>query len=299
MIGCDLGTNTLRIVQIDCKTRKRVKEFEKIVRTGQNLKNSGKISDESIINILEALNEARKIFDFSNQKVKCVTTEAMRLATNSKEVLQKIKMAFNLDFQIISGDDEAKYTLLGVRNSLNLLGIKDDDFCMFDLGGGSTEIVYVSKDQTSCKSFPFGILKLSEKYAGTDATLMTGINTDIDQINDFIKKHARPDRLIVTAGTPTTVCAFLQDIDYKSYDHNKITGKILQIEDFKRAYTQIFALGLEERERYCGTNRSELIKTGILIVIGLMDRLGFQDCLIVDDGLREGVALSLCNFGFV
>ncbi|MDX1808252.1 MAG: phosphatase [Sulfurospirillaceae bacterium] len=298
MIGCDLGSNTLRIVEIDCKTKKRVIEFEKIVKTGQNLKNSGKISDESIKNIFDALEEASSIFDFSSKKTKCVTTEAMRLASNSDEILKTIKERFNLDFQIICGDTEAQYTLQGVKNSLRLLNIPDDDFCMFDLGGGSTEIIYVQENNTSYKSFPFGILKISEQYPDLES-LQNGIYEEIEQINYFIKGHNKPKKLIATAGTPTTVCAFLQDVDYRSYNHNKVSGKILHINDFKKAYTQILALSLEEQERYCGTNRSELIKTGILIIIGLMEKLKFEECLIVDDGLREGVALSLCNFGFV
>ena len=104
MIGCDLGTNTMRVVEIDCDTRARVKEFERIVKTGQNLKKTGKISTEAIHNIFEALRDASKIFDFDNNKVKCVTTEAMRLATNSSEILQRIQEEFCLDFQIISGN---------------------------------------------------------------------------------------------------------------------------------------------------------------------------------------------------
>ncbi|WP_331773766.1 Ppx/GppA phosphatase family protein [Sulfurospirillum sp. 1612] len=298
MIGCDLGTNTLRVVEIDCKTRRRVKEFERIVKTGQNLKKTGQISTEAIHNIFEALRDASKIFDFEKHKVKCVTTEAMRLASNSREILQEIRQEFGLDFQIISGDEEAKYTLFGVQNALKVLNQFDNDFCMFDLGGGSTEIIYANKPTPSYKSFPFGILKISEKYNETQA-LEKGIEHELNQIDPFVLDHDKPKRLIATAGTPTTVCAFLQGVDYKSYDHKRISGQILRRDDFKKAYKQLFALDLSERERFCGTNRSDLIKTGILIVIGLMGKLGFDECVIVDDGLREGVALSLCHFGFI
>jgi len=298
MIGCDLGTNTLRMVEIDCKTKVRVKEFERIVKTGQNLKKTGKISTEAICNIFEALKDASKIFDFTNHKVKCVTTEAMRLASNSREILQQIREKFGLDFQILSGDEEAKYTLSGVQNALKLLDKCDDDFCMFDLGGGSTEIIYANQPKPSYRSFPFGILKISEKYCGTKA-LEEGIANELSGVDDFVKDHEKPKRLIATAGTPTTVCAFLQGMDYKSYNHKRITGQVLRRNDFKKAYQHLFSLNLSERERFCGTNRSELIKTGILIVIGLMGKLGFDECVIVDDGLREGVALSLCHFGFI
>ncbi len=294
MIGCDLGTNTLRIVQIDCKSKQRIKEFEKIVRTGQNLNSTGIISDESIKNILLALYDASLIFDFKSEKTKCVTTEAMRVAKNSNEVLRKIKDKFNLEFEVISGEVEASYTLIGVRNSLKLLDIDDDDFCLFDLGGGSTELSYVHHDKISSKSFQFGILNISEKYKNTK-DLTEGINLELKPVIKFAKNNKKPSILIATAGTPTTVCAFLQKMDYNSYNHNKVNGKSLHVKDFKKAYKEILSLDFRERERFCGVNRSELIKTGILIVINLMNKLKFEECIVIDDGLREGLALSLCS----
>lgn len=292
MIGCDLGSNTIRIVQIDCKSKKRVKEFERIVKTGKDLHKNGYISDESIQNILNALKDASKIIDFKSDKTDCIATQALRVANNADEVIETIKDMFGLKFKVIDGDLEARYTILGVKNSLKNLGIKDDNFAIFDLGGGSTELSYVYNSNISTKSFPFGILNVFERYK---QNLGYGIKEELKPAVIFAKKHKKPGFLVATAGTPTTVCAFLQGLDYKHYDHKKINGKTLSIEDYKKAYDAIVSMDSSEQEKYCGIGRSELIKTGILIVVNLMKEIGFDKSIVIDDGLREGVALSLCE----
>ncbi len=290
MIGCDLGSNTIRIVQIDCKTKKRVKEFERIVKTGKNLQKSGIISKESIQNILNALNDASKIIDFKNDKTKCIATEALRVARNSQDVIEEIRARFNLNFEIIDGKAEAKYTILGVKSSLQNLGIKGDDFALFDLGGGSTELSYIRGDKIETKSFPFGILNVSERYKDN---LKKGIEKELKPLVKFADQK-KAGFLVATAGTPTTVCAFLGGMDYKSYNHEKINGKTLHVEDYIKALEMILSMRKAEQERYCGVGRSELIKTGILIVVSLMKQIGFNSSIVIDDGLREGVALSMC-----
>ncbi len=291
MVGCDLGSNTIRIVQIDCDTKERVKEFERIVKTGKDLQKSGVICEESIRNILNALKDASKIIDFKADKVKCIATEALRSAKNSQFLIQKIKDRFGLVFEIISGEDEAKFTILGVKNSLQNLNIKDENFALFDLGGGSTELSYIKNGAIKTKSFKFGILNVFERY---HTNLEEGIEKEMLPLVQF-SKNKKADFLVATAGTPTTVCAFLQGMDYHSYDHKKINGKTLHVEDFKKAYKMILSMSSSEQERYCGTGRSELIKTGILIVINIMKKINFDKCIVIDDGLREGAALSLCE----
>ena len=88
MISCDLGSNTIRFVEIDCKTKKRVKEFERIVKTADGLSSSGVVSDEAVERVVSAINDAKDIFDFSKGVV-AVTTQAIRVAKNQDEVLNR------------------------------------------------------------------------------------------------------------------------------------------------------------------------------------------------------------------
>jgi exopolyphosphatase/guanosine-5'-triphosphate,3'-diphosphate pyrophosphatase len=295
IIACDLGSNTLRIVEIDTLTKERLCEYEKTVRTAKDLHKTGIISEESKKRIFDALSEANEIFDFKTKEVYCVTTEAMRRAKNASEILCEIKKRVGLDFVIIDGDEEARLTLLGVENALLKLGIDNSKYCMMDLGGGSTELSFKSKKETKSKSFPFGIVHIAEKYGSLEA-IEKGIEKELHVIDSYLaEQQGMPYRyFIATSGTPTTVCAFLQGIDYASYDYKKINGKSLHVDDFTRALEKLLSMNESQREFWVGTNRSDLVCAGILIVKAIMQKLGFTECIVIDDGLREGLALSKC-----
>lgn len=299
MIGCDLGSNTLRIVKIDCQTQKRVRAFERIVRTAKDLHVTGLISEDSKKNIFNALDDASKLFDFRHESCFCVTTEAMRVASNAKEILSEIEVMFGLSFEIISGDREAYLTSLAIENALKREGFEHQTYAVFDLGGGSTELTLCHQGRKRSQSFPFGIINTAERY--TDEREMH-IARIVDSITPFIQNEPHiPStflQLVTTAGTPTTVAAFLAGMDYAHYDASKVNGKILHVNDFEEAYRRLNEMNPDDAERFTGTNRRDFVMVGILIVKAMMHKLGFEQCIVVDDGLREGVVLEQCyNLG--
>ena len=295
MIGCDLGSNTLRIVEIACESKTRVKAFERIVRTAKDLHVTGRISEISKQNILNALEEASKLFDFKQEKCFCVTTEAMRVASNSKAILDEIEAHFGLYFEIISGEREAYLTSLAIEHALKREGFEHQTYALFDLGGGSTELTFCLNGIKQSQSFPFGIINTAERYTQEREAHVARI---VESINPFAQ--TQPDisstflQLVTTAGTPTTVAAFLEGLDYAHYDANKVNGKILHVNDFEEAYQRLSCMNESDAERFTGTNRRDLVVVGILIVKAMMRKLGFEKCIVVDDGLREGVALEQC-----
>ena len=177
ILAFDLGSNTLRILEFNGK---RVQEFEKIVTTAQDLAKNGYICEDAKNRVFNALNEASEIFDFSLPK-RCVTTQALRVASNSSEFLAQIKERFGLEFEIISGEEEAQLTQIGVEFGLKNAKINSDNYTLFDLGGGSTEITCKSKDGVFSKSFNLGIVTLSQ-----DRDFVTKLNTYADEIGLFL-----------------------------------------------------------------------------------------------------------------
>ncbi|MDD2385101.1 MAG: phosphatase [Sulfurospirillaceae bacterium] len=296
MLTFDLGSNTLRILEFDCLTQKRINAFEKIVRTAKDLHKTNMIAASSQKAIIDALDEASKLFDFKSHKCFCVTTEAMRKAHNATQVLNTIEIQFGLKFDIISGEREAYLTSLAIENALKRESLISDTYVLFDLGGGSTEITFSYKGIKESKSFPFGIVTMAEKYTENIASKVTEIVSNIDS---FIQTHGNIPKkylqLVTTAGTPTTVSAFIQGLDYEHYDYNKVNGSTLHMNDFQHAFERLSTMPPLEAERYTGTNRKDLIIVGILIVQALMQKLGFTTCVVMDDGLREGVAIANCN----
>ena len=295
MIGCDLGSNTLRIVEMSCHSKTRIKAFERIVRTAKDLHLTGIISEQSKQNIFSALDEASKIFDFKNECCFCVTTEAMRIASNAHEILTEIEATFGLNFQIISGEKEAYLTSLAVENALKREGYEYKTYALFDLGGGSTEVTFCKNGIKESQSFPFGIINLAEQYKNKLESHVTHI---IETIDTFTQKQPKIPttflQLVTTSGTPTTVAAFLEGLDYDHYDANIVNGKILSLKDFEKAYQCLITMDEHEAERFTGTNRLDLVLAGILIIKAIMRKLGFDNCIVVDDGLREGVVLKEC-----
>ena len=160
MIAIDLGSNTLRMVEYDGQTWG--KTFEKIVRTAQGLDQSGMIQDSTVEWIITAIEEAKTLLDFEGQTIVAVTTAAMRMAHNSHDVREAFLQRTGINFRVISGEEEAKLTLMAVQHRLNALGITSPSWALVDIGGGSTEIIVVNGENSEAKSLPFGIVTMSE-----------------------------------------------------------------------------------------------------------------------------------------
>ncbi|ADV45745.1 phosphatase [Nitratifractor salsuginis] len=297
-IGFDLGSNTLRAVKYDCTSREFVAEYEKIVRTAEGLVESGRISEAAIGRVIEAVHEARERLGCDDAKIRAVATEAMRRAANREEVLQRIEDETGIRFEVIDGEEEARLTLLAVRERLKRLGIDAESFVMVDIGGGSTELVFNYREEIVSRSFPLGIVTLSQEAGGwrnVPAALEKHLPTLKGFIGDVYAHQGKPRLFSATAGTPTTVAALKLGMDYESYDSARINGTRLCRQDLEKTLQMLLAMNPEERQKAVGVGRDDLIAAGILIFDALFDLLGFEECIVIDDGLREGVAVSLCE----
>jgi len=297
-IAIDLGSNTLRVVKRDCERGEFVAKYEKIVRTADGLQESGRIGEGAVARIVRALNEAREKIGFDGAVLRAVTTEAMRRASNRREVLRQIEAKTGIRFEIIEGDEEAALTLLAVERRLTSLSESGDSFVMVDIGGGSTELIFRYPDGTISRSFPLGIVTLSQE-AGSLEKVGKLLPQKLPPLRDFVEavyhEHGRVRSFVATAGTPTTVAALKLGMNYRSYDAKRINGTRLQRSELEIYLNRLLTMDKAEREEAVGVGRDDLIAAGILIFEALFDLLGFDKCIVIDDGLREGVAISLCS----
>ncbi len=298
MVAIDLGSNTLRVLEYDCKMAKQVSVYEKVVKTADGLAEFGTINEGAISRIIAAIKEAQKQIDFSSQPIKAVTTEAVRRATNAKAVLEEIKKETGVSFEIISGEEEARLTLLAVKHRLKKLHYASDTFVLVDIGGGSTELIFHYGDETVSKSFPVGIVTIAQTYE-TLENIKKALPREMFDMQMFcaemIVTKGKPSSFVATAGTPTTVAAMKLGFNYETYDAAKINGTSLKKEELDFYLKKLLSLPFEEREIAVGTGRSDLIAAGILIYKQLYTLLEFESCVVIDDGLREGVALEMCT----
>ncbi|MDD3595486.1 phosphatase [Sulfuricurvum sp.] len=288
MIAIDLGSNTIRFIEFDGTVWG--KSFEKIVRTAESLHQTRLIGVQAIGRIIAAIEEAKIHLDFAAHTVVAYTTAAMRMAENQTDAIDAIEAATGIRFLIIDAQKEASLTLKAVRYRLDKLGIEPSAFVMADIGGGSTELISADHESVSIISINQGIVTLSES-ADMSGLLSEKIAAFKERIVSDTRKIENGS-LVLTAGTPTTIAAYLNGMDYDHYDPRKINGFVLTLEGCYRVYEQLLSMDEATRRRYVGVGRENLIMAGILMVTAIYEALGYTEAIIIDDGLREGIALD-------
>ena len=296
--GLDLGSNTLRGVVFDCKSDEFVYTHESIVRTADGLSKTSKVSKEAIDRIILAINRAKELISYTPLTIKAVATEAIRVATNQKEALDAIKDATGISFEVIDGYEEARLTMEAIRYRLSKLKLNSSRVLAIDIGGGSTEISIYNSGFFDARSFKIGILRLSQEYESI-SMLKEALPTRMRDLEEFIssidKDFINSATIVATAGTPTTIVALKEGMDYDSYDAKRVNGKILSIDDINSVYKKLQSLSTTQLTKAVGKGREDLIPIGVEILLQIYKLLNRDSLVVIDDGLREGVAIELCR----
>ena len=300
MIAIDLGSNTLRAVKYDCATNTKLDEFERIVKTADKLVKTGGITDEAIDRIINALNDMKQRFSIAeNEKIKGVATEALRVAKNNKFVIEKIKEKTGIKFEIISPEEEANFTGIAVQKCLEKCDyVNYNHFLFVDIGGGSTEVAVKNKDNVLSESFKLGIVTLTQKYK-TPESIKSAVKKKMKDVKNFLdfafKTVRKPKIFVASSGTPTTIAALKLGMNYTTYDGSKVNGTVVSVEDLDYWAEKLMKMEMKKREELVGIGRGDLIISGIYIYKEIFKIAKFKECVICDDGLREGVAIAECK----
>jgi len=297
VVAIDLGSNTLRVIGRDCEKGVFTLEYEKMVKTADKLIQTQQISPQAVQRIIEALKEADAHLDFSTKKVKATTTAAMRMADNAVEVIDTIFKQTGVLFEIIEASFEAYLTNLGVSKRMDSLGLGSDPFFLLDVGGGSTEVIYSFNGTFTSKSLDVGIVTMSQKYT-TKETLVAAMYQAFEPLKDFkddVQKERPAKSLVATAGTPTTMASLKHGLTVATYDAKKINGTILSVSDLDQGLQRLMSMDEMQRSKHVGVGRDILIIAGVEILKVLYDILGFESAIVIDDGLREGLAIHSCS----
>ncbi len=292
MISIDLGSNSFRVLEYDCKNEVVLNEYEKIVKTADNIHKTGKISENSIDNILKAIKEAKKVINF-DQEIVAYTTQALRVASNAQEVLDRFSEV-GIDFKIIDSDQEAFFAMCAVDARLKKLKLQFNSFLLFDVGGGSSEIIYKDTNFSRSMSFDLGIVTATQKNKNLQST-KEYISSRVKQMKEKFNLSEKVDFCIGSSGTPTTIAALLLGMDYKTYDASKVNGYVLTSDSIQKAYDDLISLDEKERALKVEVGREDLILSGIFIIQEILKIFNFNSMLVIDDGVREGIAIDFCK----
>lgn len=293
IVAIDLGSNSLRVLVYDCKKKEAMGEYEKTVGTADNLNATGLISLEAQNRIISALKESIQKLQYNPKIAIAVTTQAMRVAKNNRQVLENIYQNTHIKFRIIEGAYEAKLTLLAIKNALQRENIVDSKFLVLDIGGGSTELIICNEKDTYVQSFPYGIVTLAQDKNRKNQ--FNELQLDVQKYLNDLNINLNAYIFVSTAGTPTTIAAMMKNMTYATYDKYKVNGTQITFDDIICVQNDLHSLSTKDLEIKVGTGRTEFIDTGIEIFklfYGVLDK---KSSTVFDDGLREGVAINECK----
>lgn len=306
----DIGSNTIRLLIGDVKGNRLEHVFSdrRITRLAEGIGRSGRLRDENIEASLSVLKEySSTIKKHGVKSVGAVATGAIREADNSDAFLRKAFYDSGISVEVISGEKEAELIIKGIISYLpEPSPIILHPLLVIDIGGGSTEwILCRDKHPVEMGSFSIGVVKLHENFVKTDPVSKTDISGLNREILSWVKKLQKKTghyidsktHFMGTAGTFTTLAAI--DLGLKTYVREKIHLHTIPLNRLLDMRRRLITLTLNERKKVAGLEpgRADLIIPGILFTINIMKIFTFDELIISDYGLLEGVLLETLQKG--
>ncbi|OGW65328.1 MAG: hypothetical protein A3H49_12640 [Nitrospirae bacterium RIFCSPLOWO2_02_FULL_62_14] len=301
LAGIDIGTLTCRLLIGRVSEDGRLTEVHsdrRILRLGEGVDRDHLLRPAAIARVVETLRDWRTVINSHHVDAQiAVATSAVRNARNREEFLGRVMQEVGFEVEVISGGEEARRTLLGIRSGLpagvtTILGL--------DIGGGSTEFILDRPDHAPVMhSIEIGVVRLTERLLTQDPPAPDQIRAarelimkETEQIKPVLGTLAGTT-LVGTAGSITTLAAMAQKLS--TYEPLRIHNYRLSLDTIRALEREILGRTKAQRREMPGleAGREEVIVAGVLILRGVMETLGFTEGLVSDLGLREGILLDL------
>lgn len=308
----DLGTNNCRllIARPSADGFTIVDAFSRIVRLGEGLRHSGRISDAAMDRAVAALSICSdKLRRRHVTLSRAVATEACRQASNGRTLIERIHRETGIALDIISPGEEAKLAVMGCQA---LLEPGDGPALVFDIGGGSTEVVHIEGDGDNVRivdwvSVPWGVVSLTEhmgavagKRSGRIAAYAAMRSLMDDSFAAFAARVATRNggalRLLGTSGTVTTLASV--HLELPRYDRRAVDGLIVPADAMRAISQDLAQKSMDERIAMAciGTERADLVVAGCAILESIIDFWPAAKIGVADRGIREGILRGLVGY---
>ena len=309
----DLGTNNCRLLIARPAGRgfRVVDAFSRIVRLGEGLLATGTLSEEAMARTLGALKICSDKIAIKNVAAgRYVATEACRQAANCNVFLDRVRAEIGLDIEIISATEEARLVVAGCAPLLNP---RIPYALVFDIGGGSTEIVWLRlwgggggrrrPQILGSVSLPFGVVTMTDRFGGTEvspATYRAMVAEAIDALAPFerehdLLRHIRTGRvqMLGSSGTVTTLAGI--HLALPRYTRALVDGSLLTFEQISVVSAHLAGLDLAGRAANpcVGRERADLVLSGCAILDAICATWPVGRLRVADRGVREGILLDL------
>lgn len=323
----DLGTNNCRLLLARPSRRgfRVIDAFSRIIRLGEGISQSGRLSDAAMSRTHDALEVcAAKLTRARVRRSRLVATEACRIAQNGATFLAQVRERLGLEIEILTPETEAR---LAVSGSAALIDAACDYVLVFDIGGGSSELILLDLargnrrrdrhfsgrlDAQNCMvawtSLPIGVVTLAERFGGRHVTcddFENMVAATHQMLGAFETQHGLSERLnnkrvhmLGTSGTVTTIAGV--HLGLPRYDRNRVDGCWLGIDDVRAVTADLLARSFDQRvaEPCIGRDRADLVLAGCAILEAVLRLWPCERLRVADRGLREGILTTLmCEDG--
>lgn len=308
----DLGTNNCRLLIARPSGRDFtvIDAFSRVVKLGEGLATSGRLSDAAMDRTLAALTICADKLQRRNVRLaRSVATEACRRASNGPAFIDRVRRETGIALDIISAEEEARLAVLGCHI---LLEAGEGPAVIFDIGGGSTELVLVEPDAANrvprildWQSVPWGVVSLTDTVGRAEDSEAARIARFVrmremvaESFAPFAARVANaaqhPDiRLLGTSGTVTTLASLY--LELPSYDRKAVDGLIVPAGEMRGISARLSTMTPYERATLpcIGQDRAELVVAGCAILEAILDLWPARRLGVADRGIREGILRSI------
>jgi len=304
----DLGTNNCRLL-IACPTHdgfRVIDSFSRIIRLGEGISLTGRMSDAAIARALSALAICRdKIRSKRAGRLRLIATEACRAAENGAAFCERVKTELGIALEVIDRETEA---MLAVTGCLPLLDPNATGAILFDIGGGSSEVIRLDRDPANPNaapkisgwvSLPLGVVTLAERHGGTDVTaesydaMVAEVGAHLQPFATMHGGNLAGMHLLGTSGTVTTVAGIF--LNLPRYDRRRVDGIWMGDDDIVSTVQRLRDMSYQDRvtNACIGTERGDLVLAGCAILDAIRNAFPCPRLRIADRGLREGMLVQM------
>lgn len=307
----DLGTNNCRLLvaRPAGNSFHVVDAFSRIIRLGEGVSRSGRISEAAVARAVDALAVCRdKMSARGVTRARLIATEACRAAENGAEFRARIAEKVGLDLEVIDRQTEA---ILAATGCTPLMDPYADLVILFDIGGGSSELVLLDRS-LPCRrgpplpkirawiSLPVGVVTLAERHGGHAVTreIYAAMIAEVAAfVARFVAEHGGLGsghvHLLGTSGTVTTIAGV--HLDLRRYERHRVDGCWMGNDDATRVIERLLAMSYEDRvaNPCIGAERADLVLAGCAILDAIRGAFPCRRLRVADRGLREGMLVQM------
>jgi exopolyphosphatase/guanosine-5'-triphosphate,3'-diphosphate pyrophosphatase len=296
----DCGTNSTRLLVVDERGTTLTRLME-ITRLGQGVDATGQLAPEAIDRCVAVLERYRAVMDEHGvARARLVATSAVRDAANGETFLRAAGEASGITPELLDGEAEGRLSMAGALGELDPAA---GPFLVVDIGGGSTELVAGSgpdDPDLAVVSLQLGCVRVTERWLRDDpptaeelAEAEAGVGTLLDEAVARHPRFAEVRRLVGLAGTVSTLVSLRSGL--ARYDRSQVHHAVLSATDVAEWYRALAAEPAAARLARPGMapGRQDVIVGGVLVLHAVMDRLGFDECLVSESDILDGLAASL------